>query len=161
MGLLDSIKNIMSIPDEDEFEDEFEEEEAEREQEPKKKVKTESYSSAKKSDSSPRVLGGGRNANTVSFNQSQMQVVLVKPDRFEDVSSIADHLNDKKTVVLNLEAANREVSRRIIDFLSGVAYANKGNIKKVANSTFIIVPFDVDVMGELMLDDIDEGKMYF
>ena len=161
MGLLDSIKNIMNIPEEDEFEDEFEEAEAEHEQEPKKKERTESYSSPKKSDSAPRVLGGGRNAKTVSFNQSQMQVVLVKPDRFEDVSSIADHLNDKKTVVLNLEAANREVSRRIIDFLSGVAYANKGNIKKVANSTFIIVPFDVDVMGELMLDDIDEGKMYF
>ena len=90
-----------------------------------------------------------------------MQVVLVKPDRFEDVTSIADHLNDKKTVVLNLEAANRDVSRRIIDFLSGVAYANKGNIRKVANSTFIIVPFDVDVMGELMLDDFEDGKMYF
>lgn len=161
MGLLDSIKNIMSIPDEDEFEDEFEEEEAEREQEPKKKAKADSYSSPKKSEPSPRILGGGKNAKTVSFNQSQMQVVLVKPDRFEDVSSIADHLNEKKTVVLNLEAANREVSRRIIDFLSGVAYANKGNIKKVANSTFIIVPFDVDVMGELMLDDIDENKIYF
>ena len=74
---------------------------------------------------------------------------------------IADHLNAKKTVVLNLEAANRDVSRRIIDFLSGVAYANNGNIRKVANSTFIIVPTDVDVMGELMLDDIDDGKMYF
>ena len=86
---------------------------------------------------------------------------MVKPDRFEDVTSIADHLNDKKTVVLNLEAANRDVSRRIIDFLSGVAYANKGNIRKVANSTFIIVPFDVDVMGELMLDDFEDGKMYF
>ena len=91
-----------------------------------------------------------------------MQVVLVKPDRFEDVTSIADHLNAKKTVVLNLEAANRDVSRRIIDFLSGVAYANSGNIRKVANSTFIIVPTDVDVMGELMLDDFDDGtKSYF
>lgn len=109
---------------------------------------------------SPRVVGGGK-AKTINFSQSQMQVVLVKPDRFEDVTSIADHLNAKKTVVLNLEAANRDVSRRIIDFLSGVAYANNGNIRKVANSTFIIVPTDVDVMGELMLDDFDESKMYF
>ena len=90
-----------------------------------------------------------------------MQVVLVKPDRFEDVTSIADHLNEKKTVVLNLEASNRDVSRRIIDFLSGVAYANHGNIRKVANSTFIIVAHDVDVMGELMLEDYEEGKLYF
>ena len=90
-----------------------------------------------------------------------MQVVLCRPERFDDVPSVADHLNDKKTVVLNLEAANRETSRRIIDFLSGVAYANHGNIRKVANSTFIIVARDVDIMGELMLDDFSESKLYF
>lgn len=160
MGLLDSLKNIMSIPDEDEFDDEIEDIEEEKPIE--KPKKTPSYEAPMpKSRPEPTVRAGGR-AKTVSFNQSQMQVVLVKPDRFEDVTSIADHLNAKKTVVLNLEAANREVSRRIIDFLSGVAYANGGNIRKVANSTFIIVPTDVDVMGELMLDEFDEnGKMYF
>ena len=87
--------------------------------------------------------------------------MLVKPDRFEDVTSIADHLNAKKTVVLNLEAANRDVSRRIIDFLSGVAYANHGNLRKVANSTFIIVASDIDVLGELMLDDYEDNKLYY
>jgi cell division inhibitor SepF len=90
-----------------------------------------------------------------------MQVVLVKPERFEDVTSIADHLNAKKTVVLNLEVCDRELSRRIIDFLSGAAYANHGNIRKVAVSTFIIVPADVDVMGELMLEEFEENRMYF
>ena len=154
MGLLDSIKNIMSIPDEDEFEDEFEEVE---EKETRKKVQVEREP---KRDTTPRVLGGGK-SKTVNFNQNQMQVVLVKPDRFEDVSSIADHLNDKKTVVLNLEACERDVSRRIIDFLSGVAYANHGNIRKVAVCTFIIVPYDVDVMGEVALEDFDESRMYF
>ena len=154
MGLLDSIKNIMSIPDEDEFEDEFEEVE---EKETRKKVQVEREP---KRDTTPRVLGGGK-SKTVNFNQNQMQVVLVKPDRFEDVSSIADHLNDKKTVVLNLEACERDVSRRIIDFLSGVAYANHGNIRKVAVCTFIIVPYDVDVMGEVTLEDFDESRMYF
>ena len=92
---------------------------------------------------------------------AQLQVVLVKPERFEDVTGIADHLNAKKTVVLNLEVCDRDVSRRIIDFLSGAAYANHGNIRKVAVSTFIIVPADVDVMGELMLEELDEGRMYF
>lgn len=153
MGILDSIKNIMSIPEEDEFEEEFEEVE-----EPKRKPQAEPVQQRR--EATPRVLGGGK-AKTVSFNQNQMQVVLVKPDRFEDVSSIADHLNDKKTVVLNLEACEREISRRIIDFLSGVAYANHGNIRKVAVSTFIIVPTEVDVMGELMLEEFDDGRMYF
>lgn len=157
MGLFDSIKNIMSIPDEDEFDDEIEDIEEEK---PVHKKKANDYEpQPKRSEPSPRVVGGGKN-KTVSFNQSQMQVVLVKPDRFDDVTSIADHLNNKKTVVLNLEAANREISRRIIDFISGVAYANNGNIRKVANSTFIIVPTDVDVMGELMLDDFEDNKMY-
>ena len=64
--------------------------------------------------------------------------MLVKPERFDDASAIADHLNAKRTVVLNLESTNKEVSRRLVDFLSGVAYANNGQIKRVANSTFII-----------------------
>lgn len=159
MGLLDSIKNIMSIPEEDEFDDEIEDVEEKKPAEKPKKAP--SYEQTQPKRTEPTVRAGGK-GKTVSFNQSQMQVVLVKPDRFEDVTSIADHLNAKKTVVLNLEAANRDVSRRIIDFLSGVAYANGGNIRKVANSTFIIVPTDVDVMGELMLDDFDDGsKGYF
>ncbi|MBQ7726894.1 MAG: cell division protein SepF [Clostridia bacterium] len=157
MGLLDSIKNIMTIPDEDEFDEETVETEEKPAEEPKKK---ESVFAPKRSEERPRVIGGGK-SKTVSFPQTQMQVVLVKPDRFEDVTAIADHLNDKKTVVLNLEAANRDVSRRIIDFLSGATYANNGNIRKVANSTYIIVPDDVDVMGELMLEELDEGKFYF
>ncbi len=154
MGLLDSIKNIMSIPEEDEFDEEFDEVE---EKETRKKVET---PKEPKRDVTPRVLGGGK-SKTVNFNQNQMQVVLVKPDRFEDVSSIADHLNEKKTVVLNLEACERDVSRRIIDFLSGVAYANHGNIRKVAVCTFIIVPYDVDVMGEVALEDFEDSRMYF
>ncbi len=154
MGILDSIKNIMSIPEEDEFEEEFEE----VVEAPAKKVQSEP--APVKRETTPRVLGGGK-SKTVNFNQNQMQVVLVKPDRFEDVSAIADHLNSKKTVVLNLESCDRDVSRRIIDFLSGVAYANHGNIRKVAISTFIIVPTDVDVMGELSLEEFDDGRMYF
>lgn len=154
MGLIDSIKNIMNIPEEDEFDEEIEEVE---EKEQKKKAYAEQ---PQKRETTPRVLGGGK-AKTTNINQGQMQVVLVKPERFDDVSSIADHLNDKKTVVLNLEACERDVSRRIIDFLSGVAYANHGNIRKVAVCTFIIVPTDVDVMGELALEDFEESRMYF
>ncbi len=151
MSIWDNIKNIMTIPDEDEFEDEMEE----VAEEPKA---TQEYA-ARKPEPSPRII----KSKTVNYNpsQPQMQVVLVKPDRFEDVEAIADHLNNKKTVVLNLEDANREVSRRIIDFLSGVAYANHGNIRKVANSTFIIVARDVDIMGELMLDELGESRLYF
>ncbi|MBE6757366.1 MAG: cell division protein SepF [Ruminococcaceae bacterium] len=91
---------------------------------------------------------------------AQLQVVLVKPERFDDASTVADHLNAKRTVVLNLESANKDVARRILDFLSGVAYANDGQIKKVANCTFIITPYNVGIMGDL-LDELENNGLYF
>lgn len=90
-------------------------------------------------------------------NQAQLQVVLVKPERFEDASSIADHLNSKHTVVLNLEKTPKDIQRRLIDFLSGVAYANNGQVKRVAANTFMITPYNVDVMGDMLIDEIDSG----
>ncbi len=91
---------------------------------------------------------------------TQLQVVLVKPERFDDASTIADQLNAKRTVVLNLESASKEVCRRLIDFLSGVAYANNGQIKRVATSTFIITPYNVDIMGDL-IDELENNGVFF
>ena len=154
MSIWESIKNIMTIPDEDEFDEGIEEA---KEKEPKYSVEETTY--IPKKETAPRLI----KSKTVNYNQSlgQMQVVLVKPDRFEDVTAIADHLNEGKTVVLNLEEAAHDVSRRIVDFLSGSAYVIGGNMKKVAKNTFIIVCRGVDVMGELMLDDFEDGKIYF
>lgn len=153
MGLFDSIKGYFNAFEEEETEEEVMEETEEkaetrkifRQEEPRKE--------------SPRVVGGKN--KTVNFAGPQMQVVLVKPERYEDVTSIADHLNDRKSVVLNLEAADKDTSRRIVDFLSGAAYANHGNMKKVSRCTFLIVPNGVDMMGELMFDEFEEGRMYF
>lgn len=155
MGIFDGIKSIFVIPNEDDFEEELNTQE--ETVQPKKVVSSEPV---RKAESAPKIIGGGK-SKTVSFNQSQMQVVLVKPERYEDVTSIADHMNDKKTVVLNLESADKDNARRIIDFLSGAAYANHGNIRKVSKGTFLIVPSGVDMMGEVLLDDFDDSKMYF
>ena len=82
-----------------------------------------------------------RNGKVVNIHATtQLKVVLVKPEHFEDASTIADHLNNKRTVVLNLESTNKEVSRRLVDFLSGVAYANNGQILHMAHEeAFLIV----------------------
>ncbi len=95
-----------------------------------------------------------------SSGSMAVQVVLVKPEKFEDASQIADHLNAKHTVVLNLESTGKEVSRRLVDFLSGVAYANNGQIKRVANSTFIITPYNVGVSGDL-IDELENSGVVF
>lgn len=90
---------------------------------------------------------------------TQLQVVLVKPDRYENASEIADHLRDKRTVVLNLEKTQKDVSRRLLDFLSGVAYAQEGKIKKVALQTYIVTPYNVDIMGDL-IDELENNGLY-
>lgn len=91
---------------------------------------------------------------------AMLQVVLVKPDKFEDARAIADHLNEKRTVVLNLEAASKEVARRLVDLLNGVAYANGGQLKKVSTNTYIITPYNVNVSGDL-LDELENTGVFF
>ena len=91
---------------------------------------------------------------------TQLKVVLVKPERFENASEIADHLKEKRTVVINLEQTNKDIARRLLDFLSGVAYAFQGKIQKVANNTFLITPYNVGIMGDL-LDELENNGLYF
>lgn len=101
------------------------------------------------------------NDKVVNINTTtQLQVVLVKPEKFQDASTIADHLRDKRTVVLNLESTNKEVARRMVDFLSGAAYAQEGKVKKVAVATYIITPYNVDIIGDL-IDELENNGMYF
>lgn len=141
MKFWDGIKNIMNVSDDDYDEDVVETEEAEAEQPKKEAAKKEARITRSK---------------TVAFTNGNMQLVLVKPERFEDVTGIADHYCSKKTIVLNLEKADRDLSRRIIDFLSGVAYAKNGTLKKAANNTFVIAPCDVDVNGDTVIEEYSD-----
>lgn len=101
-----------------------------------------------------------RGNKVVNINATtQLSVVLVKPELFENAADIADHLKEKRTVVLNLENTQKDIARRLVDFLSGVAYANEGKIKKVANSTFIITPYNVDILGDL-IDELESNGMH-
>ena len=94
-------------------------------------------------------------------SSGQMQVVLVKPDRFDQVSEIADHLRDKQAVVLNLETTNKDVARRLVDFLSGCAYALDGKIKKIAVSTYLVTPYNVDVVNNMLEEQEAPQETYF
>lgn len=94
----------------------------------------------------------------VNLNGSaQLKVVLVKPERFEAAAEIADHLRDRRAVLINLEGTNKDVARRLIDFLSGVAYAQDGKIRRIASATYIITPYNVDLMGD-QLDEMESGE---
>ncbi len=91
---------------------------------------------------------------------TQLQVVLVQPEHFESASDIADHLRERRTVVLNLEKAHRDAIRRLVDFLSGVVYAQGGKIKPVAKNTYIITPYNVDIMGGDLMDELESNGFY-
>ena len=114
-------------------------------------------SSASSGASTRRTPGSNKVVNI--HTTAQMQVVLVKPDRFDNVSDIAEHLRSKHAVVLNLEATNKDVARRLVDFLSGCAYALDGKIKKIAISTYIITPYNVDIVGDL-IDELENNGLY-
>ena len=107
-------------------------------------------------------LGVPKRNKVVNINATtQLQVVLVKPEKFENASDIADHLREKRTVVLNLETTNKDVSRRLIDFLSGVAYAQEGKIKRISAATYIITPYNVDIIGDQLIDELENNGLYF
>ncbi len=145
MSFFRNLGTKIGVIDPEDYEDEVETEESEQEEQP-----------IVRAPQQPKAGNKIVNINATT----QLEVVLVKPERFDDASGIADHLNNKRTVVLNLESTNKDVSRRLVDFLSGVAYANNGQIKRVANSTFIITPYNVGIVGDL-LDELESSGVYF
>ncbi|MBM6925701.1 cell division protein SepF [Pseudoflavonifractor phocaeensis] len=170
MGLFDELRRLARPYEdeavEDEYEDEFEpvsrSERMDRTGGDRIERKAVKSQSTQESTGSFYSADSERRSNKVVniHTTTQLQVVLVKPERFENASEIADHLREKRTVVLNLESTNKDIARRLLDFLSGVAYANEGKIKKVAISTYIITPYNVDILGDL-IDELENNGLYF
>jgi len=80
---------------------------------------------------------------------SKQEVVLFHPSNFNDTSKAADDLRNKKAVILNLENVDKAMARRVVDFLSGCSYALDGKVRKVAQSTYLFCPYNMDVVGDL------------
>lgn len=129
MGFMDKIKGMVNPEDENygDYEEEYEDEEV-------------AFNDGGYEPAPTHTTYGGGN--------SALELKVVRPERFDSVTQIADHLLNGRTVVLNLEATNKETARRMIDFLSGVAYSIEGNLKKVANTTYVITPGNVSVSND-------------
>ncbi len=161
MGFMDELKKLARpyAEDEDDFDEELDSGVSTRTEAPARERD-------RRSSDSGYDAGYGRGSERSSNGKvvniraaTQMQVVLVKPDRFDNVADIAEHLREKRAVVLNLETANKDVARRLVDFLSGCAYALDGKIKKIAVSTYIITPYNVDIVGDL-IDELESSGLY-
>lgn len=165
MGFFDSIKNLTKPYDD---EDDFYDEPRVSEPPPAQETKQNSYSEPPPKNPFAGAYGESRRTTTAAREEkvvnispsAALQVVLVRPERFETAAEIADHLRSRRTIVMNLEQTQKDIARRLIDFLSGVAYAQDGKIKKVANSTYLITPYSVDLMGEL-IDELETSGVYF
>ncbi|MBQ2118327.1 MAG: cell division protein SepF [Clostridia bacterium] len=88
----------------------------------------------------------------VNISGSAIELKVVRPESFKNADQIAEHLLARRTVVLNLEATAKDTAKRLIDFLSGVAFAIKGDIRKVSNNTYVITPGNVTVTGDPMTE---------
>lgn len=157
MSFLDKVKNMVNVSEDDYYDelenDDFREADVREPEEEPEEPRRSSRRAREPRDARDNVV----NIHTTT----QLQVVLTKPESFDgEARTIADHLNEKRTVVLNLEAASQEVSRRLVDFLTGVAYANGGNLQRVANKTFIITPYNVQVQGDL-IGELESNGIYF
>lgn len=81
---------------------------------------------------------------------TRLQVIVFKAEKFTDAAEIADHFKNKRAVVLNLDNTNKDIANRLIDFLGGVAYASDGDLKRIANTSYILVPYNVDISGDMI-----------
>ena len=167
MRFFDKVSKFVSQPESDYYEDgaeEYEEEYFEDEPDEEDEAPVE----PKKSPFSAfRSSGAGRDNrdNVVDINNApssgrKNKIVLAQPAVFSDARKIADQVNQKNLVVLNLKDAGIDTTRRFVDFLSGVAYANNGKITRIDTSVFIITPSGYDLTGD-MVESIQNGEIYF
>ena len=155
MSLMDELKKIIHPYDDEDYD--YEEEPLDEDERADARPAFDDRRDDRRDD---RKADDRRSSKVVNIHATAaLKVVLVKPERFENASEIADHLREKRTVVLNLESTNKDVARRLLDFLSGVAYAGEGKIKKVSANTYIITPYSVDIMGDL-IDELESSGLY-
>ncbi|MBO4453004.1 MAG: cell division protein SepF [Clostridia bacterium] len=149
MGIMNRLGEIFKSDDDFENNEEFEEYE-EEEEIPAQQNNNTAAPAAKASAPAPRYTGG--------VSSAALEMKVVKPERFDEVRQIGEHLLARRTVVLNLEETNKETTKRIIDFLCGVVFAIDGQVKKVANATYVVTPKNVDVSGEQSEPEAEEQQ---
>lgn len=140
--LMDKVIGIMG------FADEEPEEELNQEEEKEQVIREETRT-------------GRKSAQVLSIHtQKQLRVVVMEPKSFEDAQHIADQLKNRRPVIVNLENADRNLAKRVVDFISGTTYALNGNMQKVGNSIFLFVPNNVDISGE-MREELSEKGIFW
>ena len=155
MSFWDNVKKFAQ-PYSDEEYDDYEEEmdETEEDQEPTPRARRASpFASASDNESSytstASTSSSGFGGQVINMSSGKQEVVLFHAKSFENAAKAADELRRKKAVILNMENVDKALTRRVVDFLSGSVYALDGSVKKIAQSTYLFCPHNMDVVGDL------------
>ena len=148
MSFWDNVKKMTQSYSDEEYDEEYDEDTGAYEEEPEipqpRRASTAKQDSGYASSSS-----GGCNGQVLSLGSGKQEVVLFHAKTFDDAAKAADELRRKKAVILNMENVDKALTRRVVDFLSGSVYALDGSVKKVAQSTYLFCPHNMDVVGDL------------
>lgn len=160
MSILDNLKRfVQPYSDDEEFED-YEEDEVEEEEEavsaePSTRSRRPSPFASSSNESPVTATGSnsttesGFSGQVLNMSSGKQEVVLFHAKTFDNAAKAADELCKKKAVILNMENVDKALTRRVVDFLSGSVYALNGNVKKIAQSTYLFCPHNMDVVGDL------------
>ena len=151
MSFLDNLKKFTRPYAEEEYEYDEENEEYDdlaQESEPRAR-RSSPFASSEESTTAYADTGRGFSGQVLSMNSNKQEVVLFHAKSFDDAARAADELRKKKAVILNMENVDKSLTRRVVDFLSGSVYALDGSVKKIAQSTYLFCPHNMDVVGDL------------
>lgn len=155
MSFWDNVKKFAQPYSDEEYEDYDEEldgfEDEVSESTPRSR-RTSPFASSQDSDSgysAPSTSSTGFSGQVVSMGSGKQEVVLFHAKTFDDAAKASDELRRKKAVILNMENVDKALTRRVVDFLSGSVYALDGSVKKIAQSTYLFCPHNMDVVGDL------------
>lgn len=151
MSFWDNVKKFAQPYSDDEYDD-YDDEDAldgYEEEPPRRNRAAAAEAPAEPAPAPAAPKSGTFNGQVLNINSSRQEVVLFRPNTFNDTSKAADDLRDKKAIIVNLENVDKGLARRVVDFLSGCAYSLDGKVNKIAQATYLFVPHCMDVIGDL------------
>lgn len=151
MSFWDNVKKFAQPYGEEEYDDYDDGEEGFEDEEPvaPRANRRSDNNNAESAPAAERSESGSFSGKVLNMNSNKPSVVLFRPTSFNEATKAADDLREKKAVIVNLENVDASMARRVVDFLSGCAYALDGKVKKIAVSTYLFCPYSMDVMGDL------------
>ena len=152
MSFWDNVKKFTQPYADDEYED-YEDDVAQYQEEtvqqPQRSRRTSPFSSVTQEPAPAVSSNSGLGGQVLNMSSGKQEVVLFHAKTFDDAAKAADELRKKKAVILNMENVDKGLTRRVVDFLSGSVYALDGSVKKIAQSTYLFCPHNMDIVGDL------------